>query len=227
MYNVVAMSKIYVSKNANKILKDYLKNQGHIVEEIKAKASIDEAIQCHPDIYICHLGRKIFHGDPSILKQDYPDHAIYNGCSTGKYFIHNNKITAPSLSMAVKEEGLINIHVAQGYSKCNCVVVDEESIITSDKGIARATINAGLDVLLVDAGQILLEGYPYGFLGGASGKVGNSVIFNGDLSQHSNYKQIKEFIESRGLEVIYFSQYPLTDIGSIIEEKNTEKDAEQ
>ena len=47
MYNVVAMSKIYVSKNANKILKDYLKNQGHIVEEIKARAAIDEAIQCH------------------------------------------------------------------------------------------------------------------------------------------------------------------------------------
>ena len=57
-----------------------------------------------------------------------------------------------------------------------------------------------------------------GFIGGASGKVGNLILFNGDLRKHSNYKEIKDFIERRGVSIKYFEGYPLTDIGSIIEE---------
>lgn len=49
--------------------------------------------------------------------------------------------------------------------------------------------------------QVILEGQPYGFLGGASGKVGNTIIFNGDITRHSDYEAIREFIESRGLDI--------------------------
>jgi len=100
-----------------------------------------------------------------------------------------------------------------------CVVVDENSIITPDIGIQKACLNAGLDVLLIEKGQVVLEGYDYGFIGGASGKVGNRIIFNGDITLHSDYDKIRSFIEARNLEIVYFDQYPLTDIGSIIEEK--------
>lgn len=213
------MKKIFISKYADNLLKDFLTGQGYFIEEISALADIDEAISCHPDIYMCDLGNTLFKGDPAKLAYDYPGHAIYNGCSTGKYFIHNSKITDQALKDAAAESGLIPVNVAQGYSKCNCVVVDEDSIITSDAGIEKACTAAGLNVLMVSRGQVVLEGYPYGFLGGASGKVENTIIFNGNLAAHSDYNAIKTFIESRGLEVIYFDSYPLTDIGSIIEEK--------
>ena len=219
VYNKYIMKKIFISRNANKILNDYLSAKGFRCEEIGPLAAIDEAISCHPDIYMCDLGHTLYHGDPKLLTRDYPGHAIYNGCSTGKYFIHNSKITALALKKAASAANLIPIHVAQGYSKCNCVVVDEDSIITSDAGIYKACTDAGLEVLLIERGQVVLEGYPYGFLGGASGKVGDQIIFNGNLSAHSDYKAIKTFIESRGLEIVYFESYPLTDIGSIIEEK--------
>lgn len=208
-----------MSKEANRLLIEYLINLGHEVNLVHPLAQIDPPISCHPDIYICQLtGKKVYKGDYSKLGADYPAHAIYNGCSTGKYFIHNLKITDSDLFDASSNCNLVPIHVAQGYSKCNIVVVDEDSIITSDMGIYKATLKAGLDVLLVRPKQVILDGYPYGFLGGASGKVGDTILFNGDLSKHSDYSEIARFITDRGLRIKYFKEYPLTDIGSIIQE---------
>lgn len=212
------MSKIYISKSAEEPLKEYLKSRGHILCQIEGHSNIDPLIACHPDVYMCKLGNMIFHGDPAVLTRDYPGNSIYNGCSTGKFFIHNLKITSPKLLEAVDSLGQIKVHTAQGYAKCSCVTVDEDSIITADRGIEKAAKKAGMDVLLVEPAQVLLPGYKYGFLGGASGRAANEIIFNGDISAHSDYKRIKEFIENRNLKMIYFPQYPLTDIGSVIED---------
>lgn len=212
------MSNVYISHLANNKIKDFLIESGYTVLEVSPLAEVDSAISSHPDIYMCHLGEKLFHGDPSRLSHDYPGHAIYNGCSTGKYFIHNPKITDKMLLNEVEHLGLIKVDVRQGYAKCSCTVVDESSIITADRGIAKAATDAGLDVLVIDHAQVELEGYPYGFIGGASGKVGNVILFNGDLRKHSSFNDIREFIERRGVSIKYFEDYPLTDIGSIIKE---------
>lgn len=218
MYNVT-VSKLYISVEANDILKKYLRDAGHKVIEVNAKVKMDPAIATHPDIYMCALRDRVYHGELFLLNPNYPAHAIFNGCSTGKYFIHNLKYTAPELLKAVRAEGQIEVNVAQGYAKCNCVVVDEDSIITADRGIWKAAVKAGMNVLLVERSQVILKGYPYGFLGGASGKVGNTIIFNGNIEKHSDYEAIRQFIESRGLDIVYFKEYRLTDIGSIIEER--------
>ncbi len=213
------MSNVYVSCQADQALKKYLKEAGHRVCEVRSTVKMDPPISTHPDIYMCALRDGLYHGERFLLHPDYPGHAIFNGCSTGKYFIHNLKYTAPDLLEAVRREGQIQVHVAQGYAKCSCVVVDEDSIITADRGIWKEAVKAGMDVLLIERSQVILQGYPYGFLGGASGKVGSTIIFNGDVTRHSDYARIRDFIESRGLEIVYFKDYRLTDIGSIIEEK--------
>ena len=104
----------------------------------------------------------------------------------------------------------------QGYACCSIVPVDEDSIITADRGIARAAEAAGIKVLTVEAGHVELPGYDTGFLGGTSGRVGDEILFNGDLSSHPDFEAIKDFIGSRGLKIKYFEGYPLRDIGSII-----------
>ena len=105
----------------------------------------------------------------------------------------------------------------QGYTKCSTVVVDSRSLITADQGIAAACSKAeDLDVLLVQEGHVALEGYDTGFIGGASGRVGDEIIFNGDLSAHPDFQKIKDFIEERGLECKWLPEYPLTDIGTIM-----------
>lgn len=213
------MSVVYISSKANEILKKYLRDTGHKLKEVKGISRMDPAIATHPDVYMCALRDSVYHGETFLLNPNYPFHAIFNGCSTGKYFIHNLEYTAPGLLEAVRKEGQIELNVKQGYAKCNCVVVDEDSIITADRGIWKVTASAGMNVLLIERSQVILEGYPYGFIGGASGRVGNRIIFNGDVTRHSDYAAIQCFIEERGLEMVYFKEYRLTDIGSIIEEK--------
>ena len=210
------MRTIYISETANPLLIDYLKQQGHIIKIVKMSDITYKPVSSHPDIYMCSMGpgKPVFFGCPEKIGSKYPENIIYNAACTGKYFIHNTKYTdAELLEFA---ESLEIIDVPQGYTKCNTLIVDEYSIITSDAGIYNSCYGI-LDVLLIEKGHIKLQGFDYGFIGGASGRVGDTIIFNGNITQHPDYEKITAFIESRGLKIKYFTGYPLEDIGSIIE----------
>ena len=174
-------------------------------------------VSSHPDIYMCSMGpgKPVFFGCPEKIGSKYPGNIIYNAACTGKYFIHNTKHTNPELLKQIPETVEI-ISVPQGYTKCNTLIVDENSIITSDFGIHKLCYDK-LNVLLIEKGHIKLQGFGYGFIGGASGRIGDTIIFNGDVSQHPDYEKIAAFIEDRDLKIKYFTEYPLEDIGSIIE----------
>lgn len=211
-------SRIYISEAACRPLIEYLSKEGH--ELVFTREVISSPIGRHPDILYCHLGGgKVFHGVSEKLGSVYPSDCIYNGCSTGKFFIHNLHVTDPQLLMAADNMGLIKIHVSQGYARCSALPVDENSIITFDGGIARACRQQkGPEVLLVEPGHVLLEGYGCGFIGGTGGRIGNKIVFNGDLSAHPDFEAIKDYVLARGLDLIYFENFPLTDIGSVVEE---------
>ena len=211
------MSKVYISEDANPLLKEYLSSSNHIIVEIKSTDQVYESISSHPDIFMCKINDEIIQSEYD-LGYSYPDNVKYNGVQIGKYFIHHTGYTASKLISAVKAADLMTVHVSQGYTKCNIVAVDENSIITSDEGIRNKLVPLGLDVLLISAGNVNLKGFSYGFLGGASGRVGDSIVFNGDLSAHPDFFKISDFILSRGLKLKYFEEYQLEDIGSIIEE---------
>ena len=220
------MKKIHLSPLAGMPLIEYLKQKGFAICFTQPLTSVAEPIAYHPDLILCKLGiddkAPVFHGDASRLGPAYPADIPYNACCTGRYFIHNLKYTVPELLAAAGQAAhdmkkpLLRISVPQGYTQCNIVCVDENSIITSDAGIERACISAGMSVLKIRPGQVLLPGYSYGFLGGTSGRIGDEIVFNGDLSAHPDFVAISAFIESRGLCCVYFRDYPLTDIGSII-----------
>ena len=112
------------------------------------------------------------------------------------------------------------VHVPQGYSRCCCLPVDDNSFITSDAGIAKALSACNAHVLFIQKGHILLPGFDYGFIGGCAGHFSidgkRTIIFNGDLSSHPDYRKIAAFIRDREVEIIYFDSYPLEDIGSIL-----------
>ena len=215
------MKKIYIAKDANPILKQYLEEKGYTLQQISSEGIVDGPISNHPDIFLCKLGvdenAPIFFAENQDLGLQYPKDIPCNAACTGKYFIHNLNYTSGKLLQAAKDMHMELIHVRQGYTKCSTIIVDEQSIITYDKGIARACSKyPDLSVLLVTSGFVHLEGYDTGFIGGCSGRVDNEIIFNGDLSSHPDFIPICQFIEARGLTVRYFPQYPLTDIGSIL-----------
>lgn len=209
------MKTIYLSETAHPLLQEYLAAEGYTLHIIEKSEITYDPVCSHPDIFMCSMGpgKQVFFGCPEKIGPKYPGNIIYNAACTGKYFIHNLKHTDPALLEAVKD--LEKVHVSQGYTKCNTLIVDENSIITSDGGIYNSCYSK-LDVLLISPGHISLENFPYGFIGGASGRIGDTIIFNGNLEDHPDCKAITEFIRSRGLDIKYFKEYPLKDIGSII-----------
>lgn len=214
--------KIFISQHANKNLIDFFQALSYSVELLNAHGKTYPAVDAHPDIYMCKMGvdrhNHVFHGDFTEIGYSYPQNIRFNAVCLDDYFIHNLKNTSPSLLSEAQQLGLTLIHVKQGYTKCSCVVIDGRSLITADDGIFnRLQQFPDMDILKIHPGFVRLPGFEYGFLGGASGRVGNEIIFNGNLSEHPDYEAIKQFIEIRGLTVKYFSEYPLTDIGSIIE----------
>ncbi|MGN0712954.1 MAG: DUF6873 family GME fold protein [Anaerovoracaceae bacterium] len=220
-------------------MKTYLREAGHELvlcgsdeahdENTLPALPVDPAICHHPDLLHCSLGpgRPVFHGSAARLGRHYPADVIYNACCTGRYFIHKLKCTDPQLLDFAKSAGLTLIDVPQGYTRCSCLPIDENSIITADQGILRACRRAGLQCLEAGPGFVRLPGYPYGFLGGAAGRVGNTILFHGNLDAHPDGPRIRAFVEERGLRCVDFEEFPLTDIGSVIEEPLTESENAQ
>ena len=234
------MNCVFISHKAGPELSGFLRELGKTLIEIKETGCVYREIADHPDIYVCLVNdslitspeqyeniasqianvpdrpRLILGSKPLGIK--YPGSAIYNAVQVGRFLIHNTGFTDDSVLEAAGISGLKLINVAQGYTNCSIAVVDERSIITSDLGIASAIrrCHPEIDVLTVSPGHVRLEGFEYGFLGGTSGRIGNYVIFNGNLEEHPDFFKIREFIESRSLKLKYFREYPLTDIGSII-----------
>ena len=212
------MIKIYLSEYANPILISYLKSQGYDISYVYSAPYTYDSVSAHPDIYLCKMGfRKVFYGNVKQIGYDYPDNVKFNAVVMGKYFIHNLKFTSKDLLEEAKRLDKKTINVEQGYTKCNMAVIDNNSAITSDEGIASALEDTGIDLLVIEPGHILLKGQEYGFIGGASGRVGKEMIFHGNLSAHPDFEKIAAFVKKHDCELKYFEEFELEDIGSIIE----------
>ncbi len=107
--------------------------------------------------------------------------------------------------------------VRQGYANCSVCQIGENALITDDPSIYASAIAAGLDALLVQKGDVRLNGHAYGFIGGASAMIGpRELVFFGDLSTHRNSATIKSFLLAHGCGFCDLPGIPLTDIGGIV-----------
>lgn len=214
------MGTIYISENAYEEVTSYIRSLGHDVAAVRPNAGLSAPVAAHADLSFCRLGiapdAPVFRGDTGRLGPVYPDDVRFCAACTGKYIICNARITDPGLLGAAEEAGMTLVNVRQGYARCSTLIAGEENIITSDEGICRECVKAGLSALLISPGGILLPGYEYGFIGGASGRIGGEIIFNGDISGHRDFSRIKDFISGLGLSMKWFPGLPLTDIGSIV-----------
>ena len=149
---------------------------------------------------------------------DYPQDAQLNACMIGKHVICNPKTVPLSfVEYLTNNRGRQLIPCRQGYSRCAVCVVDADSIITADRGIAASAKACGLQVLLIRPGYIRLDGFPYGFIGGAAFKLASDKLaFTGVLNTHPDCDVILQFLYKRGIEAVYLRQEPAFDIGSAI-----------
>lgn len=109
------------------------------------------------------------------------------------------------------------VNVNQGYTHCSTLVIDENAVITADNSIATSLENNGVEVLKICAGHIVLEGFNYGFIGGAGIQIDDIIFFFGNIKNHPDYNKIEHFISKHNKNIkILSSEIPLTDIGGIV-----------
>lgn len=153
----------------------------------------------------------------SEIESPYPNDAALNAARIGNRLIANPKVLDRTVLEHCRENGIELLPVRQGYAKCSVVIVDENAIVTSDAGIEAAASKAGLEVLRVRPGFVALPGHPYGFLGGACGKIGrNRLAFAGDLRTHPDCEKIEAFLNARQIEIVCLCGGALLDVGGIL-----------
>ncbi|WP_405355412.1 DUF6873 family GME fold protein [Ruminococcus sp.] len=110
------------------------------------------------------------------------------------------------------------VNVNQGYTRCSTAVIGKNAAITADTTIYEALKNNDIDVLKIDSGNIKLEGYNYGFIGGACTILDdNTLIFFGDAKTHPNYPVIEKFCIIHNVKILnLIENSPLIDIGGAI-----------
>lgn len=67
----------------------------------------------------------------------YPEDVKYNIAKVGTKVFHNFKFTDRIVAKRIEDDNLQRIHIKQGYSKCSILIVNSNTIITSDKGIYK------------------------------------------------------------------------------------------
>ena len=146
----------------------------------------------------------------SSLSEKYPLDILFDAIKTEKLLIGNLKYTAPELF----SDGITCVNVKQGYALCSTALL-KDAAITADKGIADALEENGYDVLRISPGGIALNGYDFGFIGGASAVLedAKAVVFFGDIKRHPSGNDIILFCKKNGYKVYFDDSFPLTDYG--------------
>ena len=235
------MKYLLIDERMRDVEKQTLKNLGYELMEIKKSTNVYPEISSHVDFFACKVKdkivvekhiydilknkfkRKIIKGD-STVQNVYPNDINYNVCIVGNKAIHNFKYTDSKIISELNKNNFELINVKQGYSNCSIVVIDENSIILSDKGLYNSLKNRGIDMLFLDYIhniKLLNENGEYsqknGFIGGAVSRIGDNIVVFGDLDKIDYDGKIKGFIKKRNLNIIDFKRLDVIDYGGVIE----------
>lgn len=211
--------QVILNKDASLKVQGYFKRNGLDLILFEGDGPYS-AVKNHPDMHL--FLDDVLYGDSDYgynvflepLGKKYPQTIKYNIAKVGQtIFCKTDSVPRQLLYRLNKRYDLV--HINQGYAKCSIAVIDHKSIITSDIGIQKAGLAAGIESLLIESGHILLPGLDYGFIGGACVRYKDEIFFSGDITQHPSYNEIKNFIEKRNL-TIAFTEENLIDLGSFI-----------
>lgn len=150
------------------------------------------------------------------LGADYPNDVFLNCVIIGKHIIYNPDTVAQKIRDFVTLNKFIEIPIKQGYTKCSIAPVTIDSFITDDISIGSRAAEFGFDVLVISKGDIKLQNFNYGFIGGATGKIShNKMIITGAAEKLSDCDKIKKFLYKHDVELIELTHGKVEDIGSI------------
>lgn len=228
------VTALLVSPQYEEILQD-LQGYGLTLLLTEPCADLQPSVCLHPDL-LCHLlggnravlypysyglsesltalGFTLIPADTP-LRPQYPFDVGLNAARVGDLLFCHPEYTDKTVLSGTTYRQVIP--VKQGYTKCSVLIVDERHLITADRGIAAAAQAAGLEVLLCSPGGVRLDGYDYGFIGGATVKLApDTVYFTGKLSSHRDAAAIRDFLRNCGVQILEGPGDGLIDIGSLL-----------
>ena len=216
-----------------------LESRGFRVLPLPPFSALDPRVASHPDMLILPLHGHLFAHeryykeasaelcriakDASLsltltsdeIGKEYPRDVRMNAAVIGNNIIgKKDAVSHEIIDLALRHQMHFE-NVKQGYAKCSSVVLGDKAMITADRGIAAACRALSLDALEIKSGSVLLDGYDYGFIGGASGVYDKTVFFCGDLSLHPDGDNIVAFCQKHGFEAVSLSKEPLYDVGTL------------
>ncbi len=218
-----------------------LRKRDFCVFELPPCERLPEALASHPDMLMLRLDgelfvEKLFYEENSelftrlteslpfitiraiahSLGNKYPEDCILNALRMGERIFVKSDTVSTELLEAAKALNLKIVSVKQGYPACTVLALGGTHAITADRGMAKALRNEGIEVLLIDNGDISLPPYEYGFIGGAAGTLGKTVYFLGDPKTHRCGDEICRFCMEAGFEPVSLDVGALRDLGRII-----------
>lgn len=225
------MTYVLVAENFPEASAEKLKEYGEVVRT-RANTRVLKGLDTHPDILVHPLpsgnlvvdrdnydyykeifpNKKIIPSHSS-LTEKYPGDIHLNAFAFKNIFIHNLKHTDQVILDYYKRAGYDLVNIKQGYTKCSCLVT-EDFVITSDGGIYESLRDL-IPIYKIDHGQIKLQNFNYGFIGGATGVLGKKIFFTGNFSHHSSYEEILKIINKYNYEIEILSKDPIEDYGTI------------
>ena len=200
--------------------------------------TLPPSMMYHADLQICHLGKgvflsapetynyyskelgkfgaKVICGEKSVLGT-YGKDCAYNILVIGNYAFHNTDYTPLAAKKYFEENKIKLIHVNQGYTKCASAPVGENAIITPDPSIKKAAEEIGIDCLGIEWNGVTLQGFSYGFFGGAGGRISkNEFYVYGSIKNHPSKDKITEFLAKHNMNLVEGGSEMLCDFGSLI-----------
>ena len=149
------------------------------------------------------------------ISSEYPKNVLLNAVYMKDKLYCKIESIADIVKEYCKKHGIKLINVKQGYTKCSTAVLCKY-FITADKGIFEVLTANGVEGLLIDSGDIGLDGVDYGFIGGSSFFDNDTAYFTGDITQHKSYRLIKIFLIEKGIKMVSLCKNRIYDIGGFI-----------
>lgn len=227
------MYTVLVGNNIPTECREYFEQKGDRVILLPPFDRLQKGVRTHADMLVFYDGKKLLtHRDYYIsnkalfdsvgvemittdepISDVYPDDVLFNAVLTQERILYSK---TDFTSTFIKDKSFKQVSVKQGYTACSTCRVTDDAFITTDTGLYRAYTEGGIECLLVSKEDIILEGYGCGFIGGATAVDSENVYFFGDAIKHSDYAQMKAFIEKHGKKIVSLGCSKLTDIGGAV-----------
>ena len=230
-----------IGENSKHFIAQGLKDNGFEVITLPADNRLAPPVSSHADMLLLALDDTIFSNSVYVEKNkavfniiteygykivcsdfdvsnEYPNDVALNQAVIGKNILGRKKSCATDILDYTALHGYSYKSIKQGYAKCSTLILNEKAIISADTSIIDVANSIGIKTLKINNGinEITLDGYDYGFIGGASTVYDSKVFFFGNLNLHSQATQIIDFCKSNNSLPISLGAERLCDIGGAI-----------